>query len=72
MRRCVALKPGFPVVLLICGNKEKESIAILEEGLKDLPIRYEIYGSEHVLDSEFLAQRMEALIVEYRKDRGLC
>ncbi|MCX8191890.1 MAG: hypothetical protein N3F06_03695, partial [Nitrososphaerales archaeon] len=64
-------KPGFPVLILICGNKEEESIEILKEGLRDLPIRLEIYGSEHVYDTDFIAQRMRALIDEYRKERGV-
>ena len=64
-------KPGFPVVLLLCGNKEKESLEILREGTKDLPARVEIYGSEKVYETEFLAERMKALIMEYRKDRGV-
>jgi succinyl-CoA synthetase beta subunit len=64
-------KPGFPVVLLICGNREKESHAILQEGLKDLPIRYEIYGSEYVFNPDFIAERMRALVDEYRKQRGV-
>ncbi len=63
-------KPGFPVVLLLCGNKEKESLEILREGTKDLPARVEIYGSEKVYETEFLAERMKALIMEYRKERG--
>jgi succinyl-CoA synthetase beta subunit len=64
-------KPGFPVVLLLCGNKEKESLEILREGTKGLPARVEIYGSEKVYETEFLAERMKALIMEYRKDRGV-
>ncbi len=64
-------KPGFPVVLLLCGNKERESLEILREGTKDLPARVEIYGSEKVYETEFLAKRMKTLIKEYRKDRGV-
>jgi succinyl-CoA synthetase beta subunit len=64
-------KPGFPVVLLLCGNKEKESLEILREGTKDLPARVEIYGADKVYETEFLAKRMKALIMEYRKDRGV-
>jgi succinyl-CoA synthetase beta subunit len=71
LREDLADKPGFPVVLLICGNREPESKAILDEGLKDLPIRYEIYGSEYVFNPDFIAERMRALIDEYRKDRGI-
>jgi succinyl-CoA synthetase beta subunit len=69
LREDLADKPGFPVVLLICGNREPESKAILDEGLKDMPIRYEIYGSEYVFNPDFIAERMRALIDEYRKDK---
>lgn len=64
-------RPGFPCVILLCGNKEKESIEILKEGTNDLPGRIEIYGSEKVYKTDFLAKRMKALILEYRKDRGI-
>ncbi|MFQ5710491.1 MAG: ATP-grasp domain-containing protein [Candidatus Geothermarchaeales archaeon] len=71
LREELADKPGYPVVLLLCGNKEKESLEILKEGLADLPIRLEIYGSEHVYNSEFIAKRMRALVDEYRRERGV-
>lgn len=58
--------PGFPVVVLIAGNKEKESLEILREGLKDLPIRLELYGREHIHKLDFVAERMKALVEEYR------
>jgi len=70
LREDLADRPGFPVVLLLCGNKEKESLEILREGTKDLPIRIEIYGSDKVYETEFLAKRMKAFIDEYRKERG--
>jgi succinyl-CoA synthetase beta subunit len=70
LREDLVDRPGFPVVLLLCGNKEKESLEILREGTEDLPIRIEIYGSEKVYETEFLAKRMKALIDEYRKERG--
>lgn len=63
-------REGFPVVLVIAGNKEEEAIEILKEGLSDLPIRLEIYGREHVYDTDFVAGRMRELVMEYRKERG--
>lgn len=71
LREEIPKKPGFPVVLLLCGNKEKESQAILKEGLKDLPGRIEIYDREHVYDAKFIGGRVRALVDEYRKDKGL-
>jgi succinyl-CoA synthetase beta subunit len=62
-------RPGFPVVILIAGNKEKESLEILREGLKNLPARIEIYGREHVYDVDFIAGRMKELVGEYRGEK---
>ncbi|MBT8361112.1 MAG: acetate--CoA ligase family protein, partial [Deltaproteobacteria bacterium] len=36
LREELPKRPGFPVVLLLCGNKEKESQEILKKGLADL------------------------------------
>ncbi len=69
LREELPSRPGFPVVLLLCGNKEKEALEILREGTKDLPGRIEIYGSDKVYQTEFLAKRMKALIEEYRQDK---
>ncbi len=71
LREELPSRPGFPVVLLLCGNKEKEALEILREGTRDLPGRIEIYGSDKVYETRFLAQRMRALIEEYRKERGV-
>lgn len=71
LREELPKKPGFPVLLLLCGNKEKESMEILKEGTKDLPAKIEFYGSDKVYQTEFLAKRMKAMIMEYRKERGI-
>lgn len=71
LREELPKRPGFPCVILLCGNKEKESMEILKEGTKDLPGRIEFYGSDKVYETQFLAKRMKALILEYRKDRGI-
>ncbi len=67
LREELPKRPGFPAVLLLCGNREPEALEILREGLKDLPNPVEIYGREHVYDTGFFAQRMRALVEEYRK-----
>jgi succinyl-CoA synthetase beta subunit len=69
LREELPKRPGFPCVLLLAGNKEAESLEILRQGLKDLPGRIEIYGSEYVDDSDFIGGRMRALVEEYRKER---
>jgi succinyl-CoA synthetase beta subunit len=70
LREELPKRPGFPCVLLLAGNKEEESLQILREGLKGLPGRIEIYGSEYVEDSDFIGRRMKALVEEYRKEKG--
>jgi succinyl-CoA synthetase beta subunit len=70
LREEVPKRPGFPVVLLLCGNKEKESQEILKEGLADLDARIEIYDREHVYDAKFIGGRLKALVDEYRKERS--
>jgi succinyl-CoA synthetase beta subunit len=64
-------KPGLPCVLLVCGNKEDESLAILREGLADCEgaTRVEIYGRDRVTDTLFVAGRMRALVEEYQAER---
>lgn len=70
LREELPRRPGFPCVLLLAGNKEEESLEILREGLKDVPGRIEIYGSERVEDSDFVGGRMLALIKEYRQEKA--
>lgn len=68
-REELADRPGFPVVILIAGNKEEEALEILRQGLKDLPIRLELYGREYIHKLDFVAERMKALVEEYRLRR---
>ncbi|MCL4425148.1 MAG: acetate--CoA ligase family protein [Firmicutes bacterium] len=71
LREVLPKKPGLPCVLLLCGNKEEESLAILREGLGNLAgaTRVEIYGREHVTDTHFIGQRMLALVQEYQEEK---
>ena len=59
-------RPGFPVVILIAGNKEREAIEILKEHLAGLPAHIEIYGRDYVYNVDYVAQRMKDLVDEYR------
>jgi succinyl-CoA synthetase beta subunit len=72
LREMLPNRPGLPCLLLLCGNKEEESLAILREGLADLPggERIEIYGREYVTDTEFIARRMLFMVQEYQRARG--
>lgn len=74
LREILPMRPGLPAVLLLCGNKEEESLAILRAGLEGVEgaTRVEIYGREHVTDTEFIGARLLALVGEYRaeSDRG--
>jgi len=60
---------GFPVVVLIAGNKERESIEILKQGFKDLPYRFEVYGRDYIYNPEYIAERLVELVNEYRTER---
>ncbi|MCK5228739.1 MAG: hypothetical protein KAR13_00640, partial [Desulfobulbaceae bacterium] len=66
LREELADRPNFPVIILIAGNKETESLEILKQGLKGLPAKVEIYGREYVYNVDFIAERMKKLIAEYR------
>ena len=70
LREVLPERPGLPCVLLVCGNKEEESLAILREGLADCAgaTRVEIYGRDHVTDTLFVAGRLRALVEEYQAE----
>ena len=70
-REMLAEKPGFPIVALIAGNKEKEAHKILNEGLKDIPVKLEVYGRDYVYSLDHLALRMKSLIEEYRAKKRI-
>jgi succinyl-CoA synthetase beta subunit len=62
-------RPGFPVIMLIGGNKEKEAHEIIREGFKGLPLRWELYGREYIYDTDFIADRVEAVVKEYQEEK---
>jgi succinyl-CoA synthetase beta subunit len=62
-------RSGFPVLMLIGGNKERETHEIIKEGFKDLPLRWELYGREYIYDTDFIANRVEALVKDYQKEK---
>ncbi|MFC1941435.1 ATP-grasp domain-containing protein [Chloroflexota bacterium] len=61
-------RPNFPVIILIAGNKEAESLEILKEGLKGVPAKVEMYGQDYVYKVDYIAERMKKLVEEYRRD----
>jgi len=69
LREELPKRPGFPVVLLLAGNKEKESLEILREGTKDLNARIRIYGGDRVYDTEGLAAEMKEMVLEYKREK---
>ena len=72
LREILPHRPGLPCLLLLCGNKEEESLAILREGLADLPGGecIEMFGRERVTDTEFIAQKMLSMVQDYHQARG--
>jgi len=63
-------RPGFPVVLLLAGNKEQEAHEIIREGLKDVPLRWELYGRDYIYDTHFIADRVQELVRRYQEEEG--
>jgi succinyl-CoA synthetase beta subunit len=62
-------RPGFPVVLLLAGNKEPETHEIIRNGLKDTSLRWELYGRDYIYDTDFIADRVEALVKVYQEEK---
>jgi len=63
-------RPGFPLVILIAGNKEKQTHEIIRNGLKDLPLRWELYGRDYIYNTDFIADRVKDLVEAYQKEKG--
>ena len=60
-------RPKFPVVILIAGNKERESIEILKQDLAGLPAQIEVYGRDYVYNVDYVAERVKTLVNEYKE-----
>lgn len=76
LREEAAKRPGFPVVILLAGNKEQEAHEIIRKGLKDTPLQWELYGRDFIYDTNFIANRIEELVsryqdIKYKKGEGL-
>ncbi len=63
-------KPGLPVLILIAGNKEKETHEIIRVGLEGIPLRWELYGRDHIYNTDFIADRVAALVEGYQAEKG--
>ncbi len=61
-------RAGFPVIMLIGGNKEKESHEIIREGFKNLPLRWELYGRDYIYETDFIADRLETAVKDYQQE----
>jgi succinyl-CoA synthetase beta subunit len=62
-------RPGFPVLILIAGNKETETIQIIKDGLKSLDIRLEIYGRDYIYKTDVISARAKELLSDYLADK---
>ena len=60
---------GFPVLILIGGNKEKETHEIIKEGFQNLPFRWELYGRDYIYDTDFICDRMDMMVKEYQLEK---
>ncbi len=64
-------RPGFPVVLLLAGNKEKEAHEIIKSGLADVDLCWELYGRDYIYDTEFIADRVDQLVMAYMNRKSM-
>jgi succinyl-CoA synthetase beta subunit len=62
-------KPGFPVILLVAGNKELESHEIIKNGLKETSLRWEVYGRDYIYNTNFIADRVHELVNDYQSEK---
>lgn len=62
---------GFPVIILLAGNKERESLEILRKHFEKMNYQYEIYGREYIYELDYIAERLGEMIERYREMRGL-
>ena len=62
-------RPGFPVIMLLAGNKEKEAHDIIRNGFKDLALRWELYGRDYIYNTDLIADRVEELVNAYQRER---
>lgn len=64
-------RPGFPVIMLLAGNKEEEAHDIIKGGFKDLPLRWELYGRDYIYNTDFIADRVEQMVEAYQMERHI-
>lgn len=57
---------GFPVVILLAGNKERESHEILRKEFEKMNYNFELYGRDYIYKPEFIAKRVVELVGNYR------
>ncbi len=69
LREELGNKPGFPVVILLAGNKENEAMEIIKNGLRDLNLRLELYGRDYIYNSDYIGERVEKLMEQYLKEQ---
>ncbi len=58
---------GFPVIVLLAGNKEKESHEILRKEFGKMGYAFELYGRDHIYKPELIAERVVELVERYRR-----
>ena len=58
---------NFPVVVLLAGNKEKESHEILRREFAKMKYSFELYGREYIYKPEVIADRVLELVEAYRR-----
>ena len=69
LREELPAKPGFPVVVLLAGNKEAESLEIVREGLDGQGAHLKVYGHEYLSQLDAVACELRSMVDEYNAQR---
>lgn len=56
---------GFPIVIMLAGNKEKEALELLQRGLSELPVRWALFGRDYIFKLDCVVDQMWDLVHEY-------
>jgi len=57
---------GFPVIVLLAGNKEKESHEILRKEFAKMGYNFELFGRDYIYKPELIAERVVEAVKRYR------
>ncbi len=60
---------GFPIVIMLAGNKEGETLDLLQKGLRHLPVRFKVFGREHLYRLDIVVDQLKEFVDAYIAER---